>query len=95
MIRHSPWAHHNSTTSAWRSTSFSGGSRRAVLSKNRLDSAHGALWRSTAGFGTDLKIMVPPVQIRVPPLLFTRDLQVRHKDQTGAPVNYRGSLTPT
>jgi hypothetical protein len=34
----------------------------------RLDSAHGALWRLTVGFGTDLKIMVSPVRIRVPPL---------------------------
>jgi hypothetical protein len=63
------WAHHNSTTSAWRSMAFGGGSRDSVTSKNRLDSAYGALWRLNVGFGTDsLKIMVSPVRIRVPPL---------------------------
>ena len=30
--------------------------------------AYGALWRLTVGFGTDLKIMVSPVRIWVPPL---------------------------
>jgi hypothetical protein len=37
--------------------------------KNRLDSAYGSLWQRTAGFRTDLKIMVSPVRIRVPPLI--------------------------
>jgi len=36
--------------------------------QNRLDSAHGAPWRSNVGFRTELKIMVLPVRIRVPPL---------------------------
>ena len=39
-----------------------------MTSKMRLDSAHEALWRLTVGFGTDLKIMVSPVRIRVLPL---------------------------
>jgi hypothetical protein len=44
-----------------------GGSRRSVVSKYRLENtAHGALWRLTAGFGTDLKIMVSPVLISGP-----------------------------
>ena len=33
------------TTSARRSMAFGGGSRRSVPSKDRLDSAYGALWR--------------------------------------------------
>ncbi len=36
-IRHSLWAHHNSTTSAWRSMGFGGGPRLSAPSKNRLD----------------------------------------------------------
>jgi hypothetical protein len=57
------WAHHNPTTTVWRSLAFGGGLRMSVISKNRLDSAYGALWRLTEDFGTDLKIMVPPVLI--------------------------------
>jgi hypothetical protein len=45
-----------------------------MTSKNRLGSAYGGLWRRTAGLGTDLKIMVSPVRIRVPPLL--KDAQI-------------------
>jgi hypothetical protein len=60
--------HHNCTTTAWRFTALPGGPRRSATSKNRLDSAYDALWRLTVGFGTDLKIMVSPVRIRVPPL---------------------------
>jgi hypothetical protein len=47
---------------------FAGSSRRAATSTNRLDTAHGALWRLTVGSRTDLKIMVSPVRIRVLPL---------------------------
>ena len=39
-----------------------------MLSEKRLDSVYGAPWRLTAGFRTDLKIMVSPIRIRVPPL---------------------------
>jgi hypothetical protein len=39
-----------------------------MTSINRLDSVYGAPWGINVGFGTDLKIMVSPVRIRVPPL---------------------------
>jgi hypothetical protein len=68
MAEFARWAHHNPTTTAWRSTAVDGGLRRSMTSKSRLDSVYGALWWLTVGFRTDLKIMVPPVRIRVPPL---------------------------
>jgi hypothetical protein len=46
-----------------------GGSRWSGISKNRLDTTRGALWQGTVGSRTDLKIMVSPDRIRVPPLL--------------------------
>ena len=61
---------------------FGGGLRGLMTSKNRLDSAFGALWRLTVGFGTNLKIMVSPVRIRVPPL--RKHLQIEGKSK--APV---------
>jgi hypothetical protein len=62
------YVHHNATTSAWRFTAFGGGSRRSVIFKNHLDTAHRHRGRWAVGFGTDLKIMVSSVRIRVPPL---------------------------
>src|SRR5215208_5985115 len=35
---------------------------------------------STVKYGTCLKIMVSPVRVRVPPLLFLTDLQVKYSD---------------
>ena len=39
------WVHHNPTTTLWQLTAFPSGSCRSVTSKNRLTTAHGALWR--------------------------------------------------
>jgi hypothetical protein len=38
-------AHHNPTTTAWRLTAFPGDPRGSMTSRNRLDTAHRALWR--------------------------------------------------
>src|SRR3712207_9261600 len=63
-----------------------GGSRRPtevpggqVASKDRLDSAYGARWRLTVGSWTDLKIMVSPVRIRVPPLIKILQMAGKYK----------------
>jgi hypothetical protein len=53
---------HNCTTSARRSKAFGGGSRQSRIVKNPLNSAHGAQWRLTVSFGTDLKVMVSPFE---------------------------------
>jgi hypothetical protein len=37
--------------------------------------------RSTGERGTGLKIMVSPVRVRVPPLLFSKDLQVKRGEE--------------
>jgi hypothetical protein len=60
--------HHNATTTPRRFPAFGCGPRRIATSKNRLGTVYGAPQRFLVEFRTDLKIMVSPVRIRVPPL---------------------------
>src|SRR5215213_5308024 len=66
------------TTTPWPFPALPGALRLHALPKFGLGAPNGNQRRSTVKDGTCLKIMVSPVRVRVPPLLFSRYLQVKH-----------------
>ena len=73
-----PQRYHN----PWLLPASLGVSGRRVLPRFSLGALNGNQRRSTVDSGTCLKIMVSPVRVRVPPLLFSRYLQVKHNSLT-------------
>jgi hypothetical protein len=65
------------TTTPWPLPALYGALRLHALPRFSLDASNSNQRRSTVKYGTCLKIMVSPVRVRVPPLLFSSDLQVK------------------
>jgi hypothetical protein len=62
-------------TTPWPLQAPPGALRLHALSRFGLGALNGNQRRSTVDSGTGLKIMVSPVRVQVPPLLFSRNLQ--------------------
>src|SRR5829696_3794760 len=63
------------TTTPWPLPAFPGGLRLHALPRFGLEALYRNQRRSTVKDGTCLKIMVSPVRVRVPPLLFSSNFQ--------------------
>src|SRR5215207_6326380 len=79
------------TTTPWPLSPLHGVLRRRALPRSGLGASYGYQRRSTVERGPGLKIMVSPVRVRVPPLLFSSDLQVKHDPQK-EPQCFHGAL---
>src|SRR5215212_4176044 len=82
LVNTSPVSTTTATTTPWPLPAFSDVSRRRDRPDFSLGAPNGNQRRSTVDSGTCLKIMVSPVRVRVPPLLFSRYLQVKHNSLT-------------
>src|SRR5215216_4061113 len=79
------------TTTPWPLPALPGALRLHALPRFGLKVLYRNQRRSTVKNGTCLKIMVSPVRVRVPPLLFSRLLQGIHVDD-GEPRFLSGAL---
>jgi hypothetical protein len=77
------------TTTPWPLPALYGSVRLHALPKFSLEALYRYPWRSTVHSGTCLKIMVSPVRVRVPPLLFCKDLQGKYEHSEEAPGHAR------
>ncbi len=75
LVSDSPVATTIATTTPWPPPAFFGVLRRRGGPDFGLDAPNGNQRRSAVESGTCLKIMVFPVRVRVPPLLFSRHSQ--------------------
>src|SRR5215212_9155850 len=75
LVSISPVGTTTATTTPWPLPALPGALRLHALPRFGLKSLYRYQRRSTVKNGTCLKIMVSPVRVRVPPLLFSRHLQ--------------------
>ena len=77
LVSISPVGTTTATTTPWPLPALPGALRLHALPRISLEALYRYPWRSMAKYGTCLKIMVSPVRVRVPPLLFFRHLHVK------------------
>src|SRR5215211_6221248 len=90
LVNTSPVSTTTATTTPWPLPAFSDVSRRRDRPDFSLGGPNGNQRRSTVNSGTCLKIMVSPVRVRVPPLLFSKDLQEKFLALFAAALYERG-----
>src|SRR5215213_5802990 len=78
LVSIAPASTTTATTTPWLLPASPGALRLHVLPRFGLKALYRNQLHSTVKNGTCLKIMVSPVRVRVPPLLFSRLLQVKH-----------------
>ena len=76
VVSATPASTTTATTTLWPLPALPGALRLRALPRFGLKALYRNQRRSTVKNGTCLKIMVSPVRVRVPPLLFLTDLQV-------------------
>src|SRR5215212_10206892 len=91
LVSIAPASTTTATTTPWPLPASPGALRLHVLPRFGLKALYRNQRRSMAKDGTCLKIMVSPVRVRVPPLLFSRLLQGIHVDD-GEPRFLSGAL---